>query len=576
MPPVSEAEEGQMPDWLAAIALSSAREEPEPSISEPGQVPDWLNEIRSSYTEETEPIPLPPEAGEEEELEQPAEPEPTTSAAAAETEGPPHWLAEPLSSEEPAEAEPPLPLPGGKEEGLPDWLVELEALAEEEPIPELPASQEAPAVPVIPEWLQALQGEAVEESTLAGQELPRDTEAPDWLVPSVPGLGGEESLAPAEIPAWLLALKPAALRKEGETEAPAPAIEEPTEETGLLAGIPGTLPVEMVIAQPRAATPTGALETGLADTPQARLFSEIVSRPPEAIPREIAQAPTRALGTVPRWILYIALIVAVSLPLLLGKPIFPRNIEATPSTADLYNAIESLGNGAPVLVAFDYDPTSSSEMDILAENIVGHLMDRGARVVAVSLLSSGPATAQPTLDKLAAGRPGYANGYGQSYANLGFVSGQAAAVRLLGLSIETALPRDYQGTPMSELAVMEGLTSTQSFDLILELAATQDSVRWWIEQAGAPYGIPLAAGVSASVDPLVRPYYESEARQLRGLVSGIPGAAMYETLFRGQASPSDTTAVRLDALLAGHLVFVVALLIGGVIYLAQSGSRRER
>jgi hypothetical protein len=229
-----------------------------------------------------------------------------------------------------------------------------------------------------------------------------------------------------------------------------------------------------------------------------------------------------------------------------------------------------------VLVAFDYDPTSSSEMDILAENIVGHLMDRGARVVAVSLLSSGPATAQPTLDKLAAGRPGYANGYGQSYANLGFVSGQAAAVRLLGLSIETALPRDYQGTPMSELAVMEGLTSTRSFDLILELAATQDSVRWWIEQAGAPYGIPLAAGVSASVDPLVRPYYESEARQLRGLVSGIPGAAMYETLFRGQASPSDTTAVRLDALLAGHLVFVVALLIGGVIYLAQSGSRRER
>ena len=583
-PPISEAEEKQVPSSLFALAALSAQGEPEPPVAEGEEAPDWLAELRSSFTGEAEPIPLSPEVEEEEALDQLAElqpsgiepePEPATHVPSDETEELPDWLTELRSTGVPVEAEPLPATPEIEAERLPDWLVELEPTLDEEPIPELPASEVESTAPAIPEWLQELQAEADEGIPPPPDQSLPDTEPPDWLVPYAPGAEGEEPLAPAEIPAWLLALKPTELRKEGEVEGPAPTPEQPLEETGLLAGIQGALPVEMVIAQPRAVTSSLAFESIIADTPHARLFSEIVSHPSEAAPREIAQAPTRALGLLPRWILYLALIVAVSLPLLLGKPIFPRTIEPTPSAADLYDTIESLGSNAPVLVAFDYDPTSSGEMNILAEAMVGHLMDQGARIVTVSLLSSGPATAQPILDKAAAARPGYVDAYGQRYANLGFVPGQATAVRLLGLSLPTALLQDFQGTSLSELTVMEGLTSTQSFDLILELAATQDSVRWWVEQAGTPYGIPLAAGVSASVDPLVRPYYESEARQLKGLVSGIPGAAMYEALLRGQSTPTDTTAVRLDSLLTGHMVFVLALLLGGVFYLAQRGSRRE-
>ena len=202
-------------------------------------------------------------------------------------------------------------------------------------------------------------------------------------------------------------------------------------------------------------------------------------------------------------------------------------------------------------------------------------MDQGARVVAISLLPAGPATAQSALDRLATERPDYADSYGQRYANLGYLPGQATAIRLLGLSLETALPQDFQGTLLDSMPVMQGLNSIQDFDLIVELAATQDTLRSWIEQAGTPYAVPLGAGVSASVDPFARPYYQTESQQLLGMIGGVPGAAAYEALRSGQDEPTDATAVRLDSQLAGNLVLVLVLLIGNVAYLARRGTGRK-
>jgi hypothetical protein len=250
-------------------------------------------------------------------------------------------------------------------------------------------------------------------------------------------------------------------------------------------------------------------------------------------------------------------------------------MEPAPAVADLYQVIETLNSNAPVLVAFDYDPTTSGEMDVLAQTLVGHLMDRGAEVVVVSLLPAGPATAQTVLDTLAAERLAYADAYGQQYVNLGYLPGQATGVRLLSLSVEAALPRDFYGTPLADLTVTEDLDTIQDFDLIVELAATQDTLRWWIEQASTPFSIQLVTGVSASVDPLARPYYETESKQLMGMVAGVLGAATYETLHSGQ-SPEDETAVRLESLWAGQSVLILLLLVGNGVYLLRRGTGRER
>lgn len=277
---------------------------------------------------------------------------------------------------------------------------------------------------------------------------------------------------------------------------------------------------------------------------------------------------------LPRWLLYIVLIAVVSLPLLLGEPLVLRTIEPTPATADLYSGVESLDAEANVLVAFDYDPTTSGEMDVIAQALVGHLMDRGVKIIAMSLLPAGPATAQPLLESLAAERSGYVDGYGQRYVNLGYLPGQAMAVRLLAASPDRAFARDFQGTLLADLPIMQGLTGAQDFDLVLELAAGQESVRWWIEQASMPYELPLGAGVSAPVAPLIQPYYETDPRQLVGLIGGVPGAVTYEALQSGQGSLDQSTVARLDSQMLGQLLLVLVLLLGNGMFLVQRGGRR--
>jgi len=589
-PPLPEAEEAEVPDWLAALWPSEEPARPEPPIPEatPGrtevaEVPDWLAALRPSEEPARPEPPIPEAAPGRTEVaevpdwlaalrpsEEPAKPEPPVPAA--EEAEIPDWLAALRPSEEPAKTEP--PLPAAEEAEAPGWLAELGTPAPEAETEAAPLAMEETLKPTkVPDWLAELQMGAPAETPAPVAGAPSEGELPAWLVPSQQE--AEDTLARAEIPDWLLALTPRELTGEKEAEGSPLIIEEAVKETGLLAGLQGTLPAEMLIAQPRAATAVQK-EAPSADTPQARLFAEIVGRPPEAAPKAIAPRRADLRALLPQWILYLALIAVVALPLLLAEPLLPRTIEPSPAVVDLHDAIESLSPDAKVLVAFDYDPTSSGEMDVVAQAVVGHLMDRKVRLVAVSLLPAGPPTAQHLLEELAADRPRYAEGYGQSYADLGYLPGGATAVRLMGESLEKALPRDFQGTPQADLAVMKGITSTKSFDLIVELAATQDSLRSWIEQAGAPYRVPLGAGASAAIEPMARSYYETEPRQLRGMIGGVVGAAMYESVSTPQGQPEGMTAARLDSQLGGHLILVLVLLVGSGVYLVRRGTRRER
>jgi hypothetical protein len=506
----------------------------------------------------------------------------------------PDWVAALKPVDEEAESELPLPsIDVVDEEEFPDRVEELEPPTEEFPLAEalespdkdevaeekrafkLPHEVEAALGPAVPGWLAELQLEAPDAAAAIIEETMVDGELPDWLVRSE--IEPDEGLAPAEIPGWLLALKPTELREEGEvTETPPSAPGTGVEETGLLAGIPGVLPVEMLIAQPRAISAAEFPDLPIEDSPEAKLFANVVGRPPEAAPKQIESPRAYVLPEVARWIIYGLLIVVVAVPIIIGEPLLERTIESTAATADMSQAIGSLESGDPVLVAFDYDPTTRDEMDVIARALIGHLMDQEANVVVVSLLPAGPATAESLLQELGADRPSYADGYGERYANLGYLPGQAAAVRLLGYSVPTSLPRDFYGTPLSDLPVMQGLDSTQDFALIIELAATQDTLRWWIEQAGTPYSIPMGAGASAAVIPYARPYYETEARQLVGIVGGVPDAVTYEALTSDQSIPTNSTAARLDSQLAGQLLFVLVLLAGNVVYLTRRGSRSER
>ena len=439
----------------------------------------------------------------------------------------------------------------------------------------------------------------------------------------------------AEIPqATEIAEEDREVERPGEFDLPAeePALEAQSGPTGsdpagegedLLDSLQDTLPAAALVAQqpdPPSNTPE-ARAAGSVDAEDSavhdQFFGELISPSPAAVTKAASSSKAQQLPVLPRWILYALLIAAVSLPFLFSRPLLSllkeawwpasplplvRTSEASLAVAGLHAQIESLDRDAAVLVAFDYDPSTLGEMDLLAQVVVRHLMQRDARVVAVSLLPAGPATAQGLLDSVAADVPGYLGAYGRRYVNLGYLPGQAAAIRLLGHSLQTALPRDFQGRAVVDLEVMDGITAIPSFDLIVVFSASQDTLRGWIEQAGAPYDVPLGAAVSAAVEPLARPYYETGSRQLVGLVAGVQGAAQYrdlrtrslletsalrgsdqnqdgESLDLGVGPPTRTQAAearfdgsltrRLDGQLAGLVVFVLVIVVGNAVYLVR-------
>jgi hypothetical protein len=555
-PPEAEAHEEGIPAWLAeqrpaASAVAPAAQE---------ELPSWLAGLRPDGTAEA-PEPAPPEAEEEAgdgEASGPAlQPEAKKGA-------PPDWL--PALRPEPTvkESAPSPPAEEGQpeEETLPHWLVQVPTGQEAAESEEIAAAEK-------PGWLQAIEPAGLE--TQAGPPVDQDAggSLPAWLVPAA-RQAEDESLARAEIPGWLMALKPVELRDRGEPAGPSPVSVEPMEETGLLAGLRGTLPVEMLIAQPRAVVAAEPPPVIPRDTPQARLFAEIVGRGPEAAPKAAAQPRQSRLTPLPLLITYLALLGAITLPLLLQDPLFKRSVEAPASVLELYESVEALDPGRPALVAFDYDPSNSEELNVLARVVVGHLLDRGIPVVAVSLQPAGPPVAQSVLEELTAGRPGLLQ------ANVGYLSGQAAAVQLLDQGLAPTLHQDFQGLTPAAMEIVRGVTGFESFGLVLVLAAEPESLRIWIEQAGTLQGAPLAAAVSASTEPLARSYYETNPRQLLGLVAGVPGAAMYEALRRGDGTLSAEMAARLDSHLAGHAVLVLVLVVGNLAYLVRRGPRGRR
>lgn len=463
----------------------------------------------------------------------------------------------------------------------------------------------------------------------AGEQPPsRDDAAaaiPEWLKDLPVPLA-------AEIPRTIEIAEDTEAEGPGEFERP---VEEPApgaqggttssglagEGTDLLDSLKDTLPAAALVVQHSESL---SLTPAEATPGSARVFAEIVSPSPAAVTKAASSSKAQQLALLPRWIIFAFLVAAVTLPFLFDRPLLAllreswlptfslppeRTFETSLAVAGLHAQIESLDRDAPVLVAFDYDPSTIDEMDVLAQAVVRHLMERGVRVVAVSLLPAGPATSQGLLDSVAADVPGYLGAYGRRYVNLGYLPGQAAAIRLLGHSVQMALPRDFQGNAVADLEVMDGITAISSFDLIVVLSAAQDTLRWWIEQASAPYAIPMGAALSAAVEPLARPYYETGSRQLVGLVAGVQGAAQYGALRAGflpevespphsdqnqEVKPPDlgvglpiraraaearfggSLIRRLDAQLAGLLVFLVVIVAGNVVYLLRRLTGRSR
>jgi hypothetical protein len=403
---------------------------------------------------------------------------------------------------------------------MPDWLKEIE-----------PKSSPAPS-----------ELEAQAPSPFSESEVLPPGEMPAWLqelkpVEAVAPTAGEGGLVAAQLPSWLQGLSP----KEPSAVAAPKVEEEPAETEGILTGVRGALPVAPIALQMSGAGISVSPEIPAGDLAGAGALQELLARGMTAVVRREGESRARRLeGKVWRGFVLLFIALAVIVPLALGSDFSLVSAPSLPKAGDdMHKSIEGLAPGAQVLVAFDYDATQAPEMDGLARVVMRHLVARQAHIEVVSLYPAGPAVAQAVINNTLP----VTSLIKMDVTNRGYWPGQATAVASL-------------------------VAETKS-SMVIELAATPDTLRWWVEQmAGRPQ--KLLAGVSASVEPAAQPYAASP--QLKGLIAGVPGAIAYQFKLRGtlpqneQQNPADLLAP-LNSIAVANVALVFVMIFGGVIQL---------
>jgi hypothetical protein len=430
---------------------------------------------------------------------------------------------------------------------IPDWLREMGPFAEE---------------PESPDALPGVDADQIAAALPSDQMEP--SELPDWLTPAAAGAAEPDEdpaaagLARAEIPDWLAAMRP-----DAHVAGPSVFDEEEgdSELEGVLAGLHDVIPIELSMATPPDTTHLGGLLGVLPEDDEgAGRFAQILEQVAPA--RTVRQKETRRFSLW-RVVMALALVVLIAIPMTTDFRIF-ENVPSAEGAIDLvWTRINDLASGNAVVVAYDFDPSTAGEMEPIADTLIDHLMQREARIIAVSLMPAGPAVAQRSMARMAELHQDPVKGYvyGARYLNLGYLPGKEAGLRSFLANPFGAGRIDYAtGNDASTLAGLAGLSSLDDVSLIVVLAAAPESVRWWVEQVGSQIEVPIVAGVSAAVEPQIRPYYQSATPQIEGLVSGLAGAAEYGVLIAGR----QVTTGELEAL-RWATAFVVLVILAGII-----------
>jgi hypothetical protein len=572
-PAVVSAEE-EIPDWLADLAPVESEEEESAVVSAEEEIPDWLVGLAPEEAEEE-----PAVVSAEEEIPDwlvglaPEEAEEEPAVISAEEEIPDRLvgLAPGEEAEEPAVV--------SSEEEMPDWLAAM-VPTEEETVTTPQAEAE------VPEWLAEMiapEDQEARVSEIEGLTPAVESEVPDWLA-SAPAVDEEElpvtdeglvsyeesGLAQAEIPTWLQAMRPEAEPTLAPTEE-----EREVETDGLLAGIAGVVrPASVITAS--AVSSAASEQMGVdATLARARLWQDLIARSTQPAKVALPQAPAKtSRGRIERWLVYAVVCAAVIIPILADvdlSAIFSFEQPLTAEAGVAYDFVnEKVAQDAPVLVVFDYDPAYVGELQAIAESIIHHLAQRQARIIFTSLKPEGAGLAQQVIDDVLSQHSYLA---GKDYINLGYLPGEAVAVRSLEFLPTAFRDRAFDGNELEPGLVFGDSESfaLSKMALVAVLTADAQNMRWWVEQTTSleeelDKELPLVAGVSAAIEVLVRPYYDMSSRQIDGLVVGLPGAADYEDKLDWSDGPAH---VRLGGLLVGQLavagLIVLGILVHGIL-----------
>ncbi len=255
-----------------------------------------------------------------------------------------------------------------------------------------------------------------------------------------------------------------------------------------------------------------------------------------------------------RHIVFLVLLVAVTLPLL-----FPIGwkTEVSGYARMAWQLIDSTPDSSVVVFSFDYDPSTMTELQPMAEAMLYHAFSRNQKVLAMALWPQGVQMADQAYAKVIKSFPD--KKYGVDFVNMGYKIAGIVTIQSMGKNMPEVFPTDERGTKYADIPMLKNVKTLKDIAYANSLSSGTPGIKEWVMAAHDAYGTPVTGGTTAVSAPGLLPYVNSQ-RQLNGLLGGLKAASEYENLI-GQIG---SATVKMDAQSVAHLLILVFIAIGNV------------
>jgi hypothetical protein len=124
---------------------------------------------------------------------------------------------------------------------------------------------------------------------------------------------------------------------------------------------------------------------------------------------------------------------------------------------------------------------------------------------------------------------------------------------------------------------MNSISTINDFSAVIVMTNDPDIARSWIEQVGPVLnedGTPLLIVTSSQAEPLIRPYYEANPSQVKGMVAGLAGGLAYGRIV-GNIQQNGVWDAYSIGITASSLIILVGSIIGVVLKMPASDKKKE-
>jgi hypothetical protein len=375
----------------------------------------------------------------------------------------------------------------------------------------------------------------------------------------------QNEIPAANLPSWLEAMRPVDPYSTLDEKAEPDSIL--VEAAGPLAGLKGVIPAEPDASVSHKPFKISVkLQVSEHQQAHAALLEQLIrseGKAPSLSKKELV-VPKNFLRTGIAFILILSVFLTYMLPA--SVQMNAPSLANYSSAWAAHRVIDGIGSERPVLLAVDYQPGTSGEMDAVTGAVLKHLISQNAKLVLVTTQPFGSMQAERLISR-SSQETGIAYRPTQNYANLGYIPGGYSGILSFMSDPRRNLPMaaigsDAWTSDIWQQPSFQMVKDITSFSLVIVATENTDTARIWIEQLSSfPIVSPLVMAVSAQVEPVVAPYYQAVPAQVQGIIPGLAGATAYESV---TYSPGAAIQAYSSFSIVGILA-VVIILLGSLI-----------